>query len=315
MEGRMPRIRTVSVILAIACAAPASAISAAPAQECLAAPKGQAPQGNHWFYRLDRATHRKCWYLGAQGARRHRPSLAHAVASARAAPRFDAAPAVASPAPAPQASARAVVAEAAFGARWPAQAPAAIEAAPRAEMDRVAATAAPTPAAPDRIAVRTVAITPESVARAPAPPKSPESALPPSPPPAPTATADERGGLPAALFGIALLLAVVGTILVRTRRRLLARSPDERRTPTPGHFVPGAATPHFRPPARAFMRATDADNSDIAAATLQLAIDPLPHAAGPRDEVPRGTGPGIAPAPDVEASLRQLLAAWERRAA
>jgi hypothetical protein len=42
--------------------------------------------------------------------------------------------------------------------------------------------------------------------------------------------------------------------------------------------------------------------SDIAAATLQPAIDPLPPEP-------------IAPAPDVEQSLRQLLAAWERRAA
>jgi hypothetical protein len=288
MEGRMPRIRTVSAIVAIACVAPASAIGAAPAQECLAGPKGQAPQGSHWFYRLDRATHRKCWYLGAQGARRHRVALARAVPAARAAPRSDAAPAVASPAAAPQASVRAVVAEAAFGARWPAQAPAAIEAAPRAEIDRVAATAAPAPAAPDRIAVRTVPITPESVARAPAPPKSPESAQPLAPPPAPTATTDERGGLPAALFGIALLLAVVGTILVRTRRRLIACSPDEAE----------------RNPLRS-MRATDAP-ADIAAATLQPAIDPLP---------PQAQSPGIAPAPDVEASLRQLLAAWERRAA
>src|SRR5262252_2665714 len=69
MEGRMPRIRTVSAILAIACAAPASAISAGPAAECLAAPNAQSPQGQHWYYRLDRATHRKCWYLGAQHAR------------------------------------------------------------------------------------------------------------------------------------------------------------------------------------------------------------------------------------------------------
>lgn len=30
---------------------------------CLSAPKGVAPAGNHWFYRLDHATKRHCWYL------------------------------------------------------------------------------------------------------------------------------------------------------------------------------------------------------------------------------------------------------------
>jgi len=33
------------------------------ADECLPAPKGAAPQGQHWYYHLDRATQRKCWYL------------------------------------------------------------------------------------------------------------------------------------------------------------------------------------------------------------------------------------------------------------
>ncbi|MBI5111808.1 MAG: hypothetical protein HZA68_07535 [Rhodovulum sp.] len=37
--------------------------SAAAAPECLTAPDGTATAGRHWFYRLDRATNRKCWYL------------------------------------------------------------------------------------------------------------------------------------------------------------------------------------------------------------------------------------------------------------
>lgn len=36
--------------------------SAAAADECLAKPKAGAP-GKHWFYRIDRATKRQCWYL------------------------------------------------------------------------------------------------------------------------------------------------------------------------------------------------------------------------------------------------------------
>jgi hypothetical protein len=33
------------------------------ADECLSGPKGQASQGAHWYYRVDRATKRHCWYL------------------------------------------------------------------------------------------------------------------------------------------------------------------------------------------------------------------------------------------------------------
>jgi len=34
---------------------------------CLANPKGDAPAGNHWYYRIDHTTQRHCWYLRAQG--------------------------------------------------------------------------------------------------------------------------------------------------------------------------------------------------------------------------------------------------------
>jgi len=33
------------------------------ADDCLAAPKGQTPSGSHWYYRIDRASKRNCWYL------------------------------------------------------------------------------------------------------------------------------------------------------------------------------------------------------------------------------------------------------------
>lgn len=36
------------------------------ADDCLAGPKGQAPQGAHWYYRVDRSTKRHCWYLADQ---------------------------------------------------------------------------------------------------------------------------------------------------------------------------------------------------------------------------------------------------------
>ncbi len=39
--------------------------SAVPAaNDCLSKPKGQAPEGSHWYYRVDRTSKRHCWYLG-----------------------------------------------------------------------------------------------------------------------------------------------------------------------------------------------------------------------------------------------------------
>jgi hypothetical protein len=34
-----------------------------PADNCLAAPGSKTPPGGHWYYRIDRATKAKCWYL------------------------------------------------------------------------------------------------------------------------------------------------------------------------------------------------------------------------------------------------------------
>ena len=35
--------------------------------DCLAAPNSPAPQGNHWYFRIDRAKKRKCWYFRVLG--------------------------------------------------------------------------------------------------------------------------------------------------------------------------------------------------------------------------------------------------------
>jgi hypothetical protein len=39
------------------------------ADDCLSAPKDQTPEGGHWFYRIDHATKRHCWYLRQEGDR------------------------------------------------------------------------------------------------------------------------------------------------------------------------------------------------------------------------------------------------------
>ncbi|RXT41958.1 hypothetical protein [Bradyrhizobium betae] len=49
--------------------APAVSSTASAASDCLASAKGTAPQGQHWYYRLDRATKRQCWYLRAEGGK------------------------------------------------------------------------------------------------------------------------------------------------------------------------------------------------------------------------------------------------------
>jgi hypothetical protein len=46
--------------------APLSPGAARAADDCLAAPKDKTPEGSHWYYRIDRATKRHCWYLREQ---------------------------------------------------------------------------------------------------------------------------------------------------------------------------------------------------------------------------------------------------------
>src|SRR5262245_1941813 len=58
----MPSILTASVITMSA-----SMTTSRAADECLSGPKGTAPAGSHWYYRVERSTGRHCWYLGAQG--------------------------------------------------------------------------------------------------------------------------------------------------------------------------------------------------------------------------------------------------------
>jgi hypothetical protein len=36
-------------------------------ESCIGAPNSPPPQGRHWYYNVDRANGRKCWYLGPQG--------------------------------------------------------------------------------------------------------------------------------------------------------------------------------------------------------------------------------------------------------
>jgi hypothetical protein len=305
------RTSSAPIILAIVVAATATASRAARAgDDCLAAPNAGAAQGSHWYYRLDRATHRKCWYVGPQGAKVRRAATATPPASARApaAPPSVAPAPVDVPAPASAPAPAAAVAaapDAAFSSRWPDR-PNATDVIANTPAPDAGQSAAPAARVPDRIAARAVTTTAE-----PAPPAAqPQQAE------SPPAVADERPSLPAALAGVAVLLAAVGTILVRAGRRAATRSPhwargfDERATRAAGPSLwDEVRSPDERRapryPGTSLMRAT----TDIAETTLQPEIDRMPA-----EPTPGLSDPG-APAPDVEQSLRQLLQAWERRAA
>ena len=57
-------VSAASIIALVVTLLPAA--SAPAANECLAAPKGPAGAGQHWWYRRDRATGKQCWYLGSK---------------------------------------------------------------------------------------------------------------------------------------------------------------------------------------------------------------------------------------------------------
>jgi hypothetical protein len=314
----MPR-SSAPIILALLVAATYAPAGAAPAADtCLAGPNGTAPEGRHWFYRVDRAKHRNCWYLGAQGTKVRRAAT-RTRTPAPAEPAEPAGPAVAeatSDVPTtiePPASAPPSAPAGAFTTRWPSDSCASVADCARRRMQGGTTDPAPPPdttpqatRAPERIATRSVATTTERPSAQPARP-------------APAAATGERTAMPAALLGVALLLAIVGTMLVRASRRrvrIWEEPPGLRErteTPSAGHTIPGFLS--LRQPtalvdsdASVDSRASGADGArrwmreDIAEATLQPAIDPVPPEA-------------IAPAPDVEQSLRQLLQAWQRLAA
>jgi hypothetical protein len=52
--------------LAAAALVAMSCNTARAAEECLAGPKAQTPQGGHWYYYIDHPTKRHCWYLGEE---------------------------------------------------------------------------------------------------------------------------------------------------------------------------------------------------------------------------------------------------------
>jgi hypothetical protein len=69
------KTRTISALVMIAIAGAAVAATARSshaepaADDCLSQPSGAPPQGSHWYYRTDRSTNQRCWYLKAKEAK------------------------------------------------------------------------------------------------------------------------------------------------------------------------------------------------------------------------------------------------------
>jgi hypothetical protein len=65
------RVQAIAILAAAVLTGPLGATARA-ADECLSHPNLQSPLGSHWYYRIDRGSNRRCWYLGSQGFSAHR---------------------------------------------------------------------------------------------------------------------------------------------------------------------------------------------------------------------------------------------------
>src|SRR3982074_3411285 len=76
-----------AIFVSLLAGAPLTTVShgAVPAaDDCLSGPKGQTPSGGHWYYRVDRATKRHCWYVGDEKEKLSRVAPKNSAPSAEA---------------------------------------------------------------------------------------------------------------------------------------------------------------------------------------------------------------------------------------
>src|SRR5260221_3084620 len=62
----------LAIFLSLLAGAPLTTKSysaAGASNDCLSGPTDEAPDGRHWYYRIDRATKRHCWYLREEGGK------------------------------------------------------------------------------------------------------------------------------------------------------------------------------------------------------------------------------------------------------
>jgi hypothetical protein len=145
----VPAILAACVVVAVL-----SSNSGRAENACLSGPNATAPEGRWWYYRLDRSTGRRCWYLGVKGVKVRQATPRVPLPTRRAAARpAEADPAVspvAQPAETPGAASAAEVVTL-FSTQWPhLPAPAdTVGHAPTSLSNSYAEETAPTPAQED----------------------------------------------------------------------------------------------------------------------------------------------------------------------
>jgi hypothetical protein len=323
---------------AVARGEPAATASPSSADaDCLAKPNAPSAAGNHWYYRLDRASGRRCWYqrpaAGADQAAQSRPSA-----------RTIAAP---TDKPVPELPADRPSAARDQDRDQTTVEPVAVEPAAAPAQPYSWSTAAPPPTPPEQMTSA-----PADIAK-PAPAVAPQTdadAAPPRIAPAPATTAGlpvvERpaaaaagdGHMPA-LFGAAFALVIIvlgsvvarlGAKLARARRRGVAGDPASismappflRAQDAPGLVPPmppeddiaDAAPPPWMtrgapaaPPDGA-PSGDDAVSNRDSARELEQNVRELLHRM--RGELQRAPGASASPQPRSPQELDELLAAW-----
>jgi hypothetical protein len=286
-------------------------------EECLSKPGATAPQGSHWYYRINRTNRRHCWYLGSEGARarardvatrasspkpiRHRSTAQAGEATGAAAQiRPDEAPSgqvtVAQVATVPVTSADTTASEndpgAEFASRWP-DLPSSIDLNARRSASMSSSTYVEehaTPGAHDDMPLVWPVLTPAE-------------------PPATTSAMQSTatwiyilGLLSGSLALAAVLVRAIGNRAAATR---LARAALQERPHVPNGLRPQVTKqPQFADALAAALQADALSSSLVDACKIDLAR-PLLTAA---PEARRATD-------DVEVRLQQLLHAWQRVAA
>src|SRR6266540_1523596 len=57
--------------------------------DCVAKPNSAAPQGSHWYYRVDRTANRRCWFLGPEGLKVRRAESPKRLLSSTSTPQLN----------------------------------------------------------------------------------------------------------------------------------------------------------------------------------------------------------------------------------
>lgn len=313
-EGHMPKRMMLFVPAILVILLAAVALMGRPgvaADECVTRHASEAPEGSHWYYRVDRANNRRCWFLGpADKKMRTRQAVSHQPQPAAKAD------APAEVAPVQVVSAQAQVAPAQVATVKLATVKVTTGQVTSAEVALAAAASSnDVPAAganPARLA-GTIDGDPVSTNNAdPQPAPQAQDDTPPVPPNSAAADLSTPASEPgirielllAALAGALALAAMIAERMVRrSGRRGRARSdlPDQSGSPTNAPRLGEHASPAFArtvtPP-----RQADIVRKPIIAAT---------RTAGAGHETVRPSDPGC----DIEERLQRLLRDWQRTAA